>query len=297
MRNLFISELVKEAKNNNKIVLVVGDLGFSVVEPFKKKFPDRFFNAGVSEQSMMGFASGLAMRGYHVFVYSIANFPTFRCAEQIRNDMDYHNLPITIVTVGSGLSYGNLGYSHHGLQDYSLIRSFPNTLILSPCCNEELKIVLSFIFKNPQPSYLRLDKSLDLSLKINLKKIKSGSWNILRKGKNKKKLLISTGSTAKDCIKILSSDKKNEFNWYSLPIWGMKIKNNQFKKFSKFSEIVSVENHFQDGGFGSWINEIISSKPHKQKINVLNKYIKKEVVGMVGSEKFLNNKFGPSSFY
>ena len=77
----------------------------------------------------------------------------------------------------------------------------------------------------------------------------------------------------------------------------MKIKNNQFKKFSKFSEIVSVENHFQDGGFGSWINEIISSKPHNQKINVLNKYIKKEVVGMVGSEKFLNNKFGPSSFY
>ncbi len=297
MRNLFITQLIKEAKKNKKIVLVVGDLGFSVIEPFKKEFPDRFFNAGVSEQSMMGFASGLAMKGYHVFVYSIANFPTFRCAEQIRNDMDYHNLPITIVTVGSGLSYGNLGYSHHGLQDYSLIRSFPNTLILSPCCNEELTIVLNFIFKNPQPSYLRLDKSLDLSLKINSIDIKSGNWIIHKKGKNKKKLLISTGSTAKDCIKILSKDKKNLFNWYTIPIWGMKIKKNQLKKFINFSEIISVENHFQDGGFGSWINEIISSKLHKKKINILNKFIKKEVVGKVGSENYLNNKFGPTGNY
>ena len=210
-------------------------------------------------------------------------------------DLKGNGIPlIKSVSVGPGLGYGNLGYSHHAIQDYSLMRSFPNTLILSPCCNEELKIVLNFIFKNPQPSYLRLDKSLDLSLKINAKKIKFGNWIIYRKGKNKKKLLISTGSTAKDCIKILSKDKKNEFNWYSIPIWGMKIKNNQLKKFLKFSEIISVKNHFQDGGFGSWINEIISSKEHKQKINVLNRYIKKEVVGMVGSEKYLNNKFGPS---
>ena len=109
MRNLFIDILVKEARLNEKIVLIVGDLGFNVVEPFKKKFPNRFFNAGVSEQSMIGIAAGLSMSGFKVFVYSIANFPTFRCAEQIRNDIDFHNLPVTIVSVGSGLGYGNLG--------------------------------------------------------------------------------------------------------------------------------------------------------------------------------------------
>ncbi len=297
MRNLFISELINEAKKNKKIVLVVGDLGFNVVEPFKKKFPDRFFNAGVSEQSMLGFASGLAMRGYHVFVYSIANFPTFRCAEQIRNDMDYHNLPVTIVTVGSGLGYGNLGYSHHGLQDYSLMRSFPNTLILSPCCNEELKMVLSFIFKNPQPSYLRLDKSLDLNLNINIKNIRLGDWISHKKGKSKKKLLISTGSTVKDCKKILSNYSKSQFNWYSIPIWGMKNKLYQLNRLLKFNDIVTVENHFQDGGFGSWINEIVSSRLHKKKINILNRFIKKEVMGSVGSESYLNNKFGPTKNY
>ena len=83
MRKIFINKLVKEASKNKKIILIVGDLGYGVVEPFKNKFPDRFFNAGVAEQNMAGLASGLALKGFHVFIYSIANFSTFRCAEQI----------------------------------------------------------------------------------------------------------------------------------------------------------------------------------------------------------------------
>ena len=121
-------------------------------------FPKQFYNAGVAEQNMMGIASGMALEGNHVFVYSIGNFPTFRCAEQIRNDVDYHNLPVTIVSVGSGLGYGNLGYTHHALQDYALMRSFPNMLIVSPGSNEELSEALKYIVQNPQPYYLRLDK-------------------------------------------------------------------------------------------------------------------------------------------
>src|ERR1039457_320379 len=90
MRNAFIDELVTAAEKNENIALVIGDLGYGVVEPFAKRFTKRFFNAGVAEQNMMGLAAGLASEGFHVFVYSIANFPTFRCAEQIRNDVDYH---------------------------------------------------------------------------------------------------------------------------------------------------------------------------------------------------------------
>ena len=149
MRNIFIQKLVEKASKNKKIVLVVGDLGFGIVEPFKKKFPERFFNVGVAEQSMAGLAAGLALKGFHVFIYSIANFPTFRCAEQIRNDIDYHNLPVTIVSVGSGLGYGNLGYSHHAIQDYALMRSFPNTLIASPSNNQEVRGILNYLTKNP----------------------------------------------------------------------------------------------------------------------------------------------------
>ena len=100
MRNYFIDLLTKEAKSNNKIMLMVGDLGFSVVENFKEKYPKQFINAGVAEQNMTGMAAGLASEKFHVFTYSIANFNTFRCSEQIRNDIDYHNYNVTVVSVG-----------------------------------------------------------------------------------------------------------------------------------------------------------------------------------------------------
>ncbi len=294
MRNLFIEQLVKHARKNKKIVLVVGDLGFNVVEPFKKEFPNRFYNAGVSEQSMMGIASGLAYEGFHVFVYSIANFPTFRCAEQIRNDIDYHKLSVTIVSIGSGLGYGNLGYTHHALQDYALMRSFPNTVICSPVDNGELIQILKYLFKNPQPSYLRLDKSLNLNSNSKYKYLKPGEWNLKKIGNNPKKILISTGSTSKDCIKFLNYSKNQKYSWYSIPIWGMKIKNKQFKKLMNFNEIITFENHLQDGGFGSWINEILSLKKYKKKIFIKNYFISHKVIGKVGSENYLNKLYGPN---
>ena len=187
MRKIFINKLVKEASRNKKIVLIVGDLGYGVVEPFKSKFPDRFFNAGVAEQNMAGLASGLAIKGFHVFIYSIANFSTFRCAEQIRNDIDYHNLSVTVVSVGSGLGYGNLGYSHHAIQDYSLMRSFPNTLIAAPSNNQEVEKTIDYLLKNPQPSYLRLDKSLELHCENRIKKLSPGKW-VFHQSKKKIKM-------------------------------------------------------------------------------------------------------------
>ena len=159
MRNTFISTLTKAASRNQKIVLVVGDLGFNVVEPFAERFPNRFYNAGVAEQNMSTLAAGLASEDFKVFTYSIANFPTFRCAEQIRNDIDYHNLSVTIVTVGGGLAYGSLGYSHHAIQDYGLMRLFPNMKILSPGDPVEVEALVNYSLKNNGPCYLRLGKN------------------------------------------------------------------------------------------------------------------------------------------
>jgi transketolase len=104
MRNAFIEKLTDLAEKNEKIFLIVGDLGFGVIEHFEEKFPRRFLNAGVAEQNMMGMAAGLASAGFQVFVYSIGNFPTFRCLEQIRNDVCYEELDVTIVSIGAGLS-------------------------------------------------------------------------------------------------------------------------------------------------------------------------------------------------
>jgi len=172
MRTTFIENLVKEAKKDKSIVLLVGDLGFNVVETFQEKFPKRFYNVGVAEQNMMSIAAGLASQGFKVFTYSIANFPTFRCAEQIRNDIDYHNFNVTIVTVGGGYAYGNLGYSHHAVQDYGLMRLFPNFDIIAPADPVEVESALRYILSTNGPKYLRLNKSNKIILQKKKFKIK-----------------------------------------------------------------------------------------------------------------------------
>ena len=110
MRTAFINQLTEEAKTNKNIFLIVGDLGFSVVEHFAELFSDRYLNAGISEQNMAGIAAGLAMEGYCVYIYSIGNFPTLRCMEQIRYDICYHHLNVKIVAVGGGYAYDHWGY-------------------------------------------------------------------------------------------------------------------------------------------------------------------------------------------
>ena len=119
MRGAFINSLLALAQRDSRVWLLTGDLGFSVLEPFATRFPKRFVNAGVAEQNMISVAAGLAHSGKRVFVYSIANFPTLRCYEQIRNDVCYHGLPVRIVSVGGGLAYGSAGYTHHGVEDFA----------------------------------------------------------------------------------------------------------------------------------------------------------------------------------
>lgn len=112
MRTNFINQLIEEARRNEKIFLLVGDLGYHVIEPFAEEFPDRFLNVGIAEQNMAGIAAGLAMTGYNVYFYSIGNFPTIRCLEQIRNDIAYHQANVKVVSVGAGYAYGSLGATH-----------------------------------------------------------------------------------------------------------------------------------------------------------------------------------------
>ena len=292
MRKNFIKQLIRAAQKNKKLILVVNDLGYGVVDEFAKKFPKQFINAGVAEQNMMGLAAGLAMEGNHVFVYSIGNFSSFRCAEQIRNDVDYHNLPVTIINVGAGLEYGHLGYTHHSIQDYSLIRSMPNIIIASPSSLKESELVINYLIKNPKPSFLRLSKteeSISFKKKLKSTPLKPGKWIKLREGTNKKKAILLTGNVS-NIFKLFFSKKKYEqYSIYSLPLWGMKFKKLQLTQALKFNEIITVENHLFDGGFGSWFNEAVSTKIKKLKI--FNSCLKSEVIGQVGSEKFLTNKY------
>ncbi len=159
MRTAFFDVLVKLAEEDPRIELVVGDLGFGVVDTFAARFPDRFLNVGVAEQNMTGVATGMALMGSVVFTYSIANFPTLRCLEQVRSDVCYHNANVKIVAVGGGLAYGALGISHHATEDLAILRALPGIAVAAPGDPLEADEVTRQLVALDGPAYLRLGKT------------------------------------------------------------------------------------------------------------------------------------------
>jgi len=292
MRNAFIDELVHASETNENIALVVGDLGYGVVEPFARRFPHRFFNAGVAEQNMMGLSAGLASEGFQVFAYSIGNFPTFRCAEQIRNDVDYHNLPVTIVAVGGGLAYGNLGYSHHAVQDYALMRVLPNMLIASPGDPMEVRACVRYILSNPQPSYLRLGKAGEPCIHSEVPEVSPGIWLQVREGDKGGTTYLTTGATLEIVSRLfVNNSSMKSYALKSMPLWGMKAKHIQTNQVEHFDRVITVEDHLIDGGFGSWLLEATTTRPEllpRIKIKALDT----KVCGMVAKQSTMNAQGG-----
>ena len=292
MRLAFIEELVAAAANDDSIALVVGDLGYGVVESFATKFPRRFFNAGVAEQNMMGLAAGLASEGFHVFVYSIANFSTFRCAEQIRNDVDYHQLPVTVVAIGGGLAYGNLGYSHHAVQDFALMRVMPNMLIAAPGDPMEVRACMRYLINNRQPSYLRLGKAGEPCVHAHVPEVSPGKWLHIRKGEKSGGTYLVTGAPLDLVNKVVTTrPAMKAWSLCSMPLWSMEVKKTQAQQIENFSTVVTVEDHLMDGGFGSWLLEAAVSQPELlPRIRV--KSLDASVCGMVAKQSTLNAEGG-----
>jgi transketolase len=290
MRNAFIEELVALAATNPQIALIVGDLGYSVIEPFADRFPDRFINAGVAEQNMTGLAAGMASEGYHVFTYSIANFPSFRCAEQIRNDVDYHKLPVTVVAVGGGLAYGALGYSHHAVQDYALFRSFPNMVIAAPGDPLEVRACMRWLVANPQPSYLRLGKAGEPNFHSQVPDIAPGRWLPVRAG-DEQRAMLSTGAGLQIAMDWRTRAEHAGRAVYSMPLWSMADKHAQVEALSTRSDVLAIEDHLQDGGFGSWLLEARAADP-KLECVIRSIALNPEVCGTVGSQNTLNRLGG-----
>ncbi len=287
MRNAFIEELISAAQVHQNIALLVGDLGYGVVEPFAQEFPGRFFNAGVAEQNMMGMAAGLASEGFHVFVYSIANFPTFRCAEQIRNDVAYHNLPVTVVAVGGGVAYGNLGYSHHAVQDYGLLRSMPNMLIAAPGDPMEVRACMRYLINNPQPSYLRLGKAGEKNIHSAVPDVSPGKWIKVRNPEKASKTFLTTGHT----LGLTAGVAQEEDAIHTLPLWGMAVKSDQSAQVERFEVVVSVEDHLLDCGLGSWLLESLLQSPHLLP-RIRLKALDQSICGMVATQSTLHSVGG-----
>jgi transketolase len=289
MRTAFIEELIRQAQTNPNIFLVVGDLGYSVVEPFAREFPDRFLNAGVAEQNMTGVAAGLASEGYHVFTYSIANFPTFRCAEQIRNDIAYHGLSVTVVAVGGGLAYGSLGYSHHAVQDLALMRMFPGLLLACPGDPAETQACVRFLSAHPRPSYLRLGKGGEARVRSGDVGLCPGDILSLREGAGVRCALLTTTAVLKLAVDAsLAPELAQAWDVASLPLWNQECVQTTLPAWlAKYDRVVTVEDHLAAGGFASFVRECLADTPALG-ARVRGLSLSADVCGMVGTQTALN---------
>ncbi len=158
MRHAFVQTLVDIAARDERVFLLTGDLGFSVLEPFASRFPERFVNVGVAEQNMVGMATGLAEAGYLPFVYSIATFAALRPYEVLRNGAAWHGLPVRVVGVGGGFAYGAAGHTHHALEDVALMRTLPGMQVLVPADSAQASAALNATWEADGPIYYRLGK-------------------------------------------------------------------------------------------------------------------------------------------
>jgi transketolase len=289
MRAAFIEELTAQARENRAIFLVVGDLGYSVVEKFADEFPDRFLNVGVAEQNMMGVAAGLASEGYHVFTYSIANFPTFRCLEQIRNDICYHNLPVTIVSVGAGLAYGNLGYSHHGVQDVAVMRSLPFLTLLNPSDLGEAVECVRYLSEHPHPSFLRLGK--DETKILHNKGVISPEPMEIHLGDGQL-AIAATGAvlaTALEAQHILRTRFGKDASVYSCP-WIKPLNSKNLAPLWLHEKVFTIEEHVAEGGFGELVCRLATPRTVVHPI-----FMSEDQVFLAGGTKFLREAAGISA--
>ena len=289
MRDTFQKEIIKIAKKNNKLMLLTADLGFGVFDEFEKKFPKKYLNVGVAEQNLIGVSTGLAMSGKIIIAYSIANFLTLRCLEQIRNDAVYHNLNINLVSSGGGFTYGVLGMSHHATEDLSVLNCIPGITIVAPCTKWETKQALKKLLKINGTTYLRLEKNASNSKPTN-KMYEIGNLNNYVKGS--KIAIICIGGIFSECLAAVEELKKIklQISLYTLTTLKPINEKNFIKTFSKYSCIVTVEENNFLGGLGSTIASLIN----RHSIKIIHEMISTndKTLKIVGDQKYLRKQIG-----
>lgn len=271
-------------------MLLVGDLGYGVVEGFSEEFPHLFLNAGVAEQNMTGMAAGIAAEGTRVFTYSIANFPTMRALEQIRNDICYHSFPVTIVSVGSGVDYGTLGYSHFAVEDISVMRPLPRLVVYCPADEAELVVALDAIFSSTAPSFVRLPKDNQAPLPM------IGTWTDAKYPRKlltgeSELLVLTTGSIAMNVVRAcaqLSEEFPGGVAVYSVPqISPLGLEGVNWHRYRR---VLTIEEHVLPGGFGSAVLEYFSDCDIRLPVTRVGIELPEDLP--VGSKEYLRARSG-----
>jgi len=290
MRKAFIKKLTQLVNKNKDIYLLTGDLGFSIFDEFQKDFPDNYLNVGLSEANMIGMAAGLALAGKQVFVYSIIPFVTLRCLEQIRNDLCYQRLPVKIIGVGEGLSYGTAGATHHALEDIAVMSALPEMTIIAPGDPIEVECTVEKSLELKGPCFIRLGKSGEPTLHKKEFIFKIGKSIVLKNGEDI--TVISTGNMLETALKVYDILKKENINCKIVSMHTIKPIDREIivKSANNMDVIVSIEEHSKIGGLGSHIAIVI----FEERLNV--KYLQialpDKFIHTVGSQNYLKKLYG-----
>lgn len=292
MRDAFVKTLMNIAEKDQNVVLITGDLGFGVLKPYWEKFPNQFINAGIAEQNMTGIAAGMALSGKTVFTYSIGNFPTLRCIEQIRNDCAYHNANVKIVCVGGGFTYGSLGMSHHATEDIAVMRSMPFVTVMTPGDLTEAEVCTKAAYSTPGTCYLRLGRGGEPKIHNDL----SGytPYRAIKIKDGEKVALFSAGAIFEEAMESTELLRQSGINaaLYTFPFVKPIDKNTICECAEKYDLIVTVEEHNIVGGFGSAVAEVLASVGGAKLLMIgLNDIYS----SIVGTQKYLRQKYGMDS--
>lgn len=290
MRDAFVKTLINLAKSNKEIELLTGDLGFGVLKPFWEQCPNQFTNVGIAEQNMSGIAAGMALSGKIVFTYSIGNFPTLRCLEQIRNDCAYHNANVKIVCVGGGFSYGSLGMSHHATEDLAIMRALPNVAVFAPSDLTEAEAITKAIVNYQGTCYLRLGRGGEKRIHDKLDNFEIGKALKIKDGKDI--AIFSTGAIFDEVLEAYDKLIANGISpiVYTFPTIKPLDKKTIAEIAKKCRCIYTIEEHNVIGGFGSAVSEVISAiNSHSATVYKIG--LNDTYSTLVGNQKYLRTKY------
>ena len=291
MRDTFVRTLVQLAKEDKNIELVTGDLGFGVLKPFWEQCPDQFTNAGIAEQNMTGVAAGMALTGKNVFTYSIGNFPTLRCIEQIRNDCAYHNANVKVVCIGGGFVYGSLGMSHQATEDLAILRALPDVVVLAPADLVEAEECTKALAKYNGTAYLRLGRGGEKRIHDQIENFQIGK--AIKVSDGQKVAIFSTGAIFEEvtaCNDILQEHGIKP-TIYTFPTVKPIDKETIEKIANDVELVVTCEEHNTVGGFGSAVAEVMAEMNEKKAV-LMRIGLNDEYSIRVGNQKYLRAQYG-----
>lgn len=294
MRDTFVKTLVELAKDNKNIELVTGDLGFGVLKPFWEQCPDQFTNAGIAEQNMTSMAAGMALEGKTVFTYSIGNFPTLRCLEQIRNDCAYHNANVKVVCIGGGFVYGSLGMSHQATEDLAILRALPDVVVMAPADLVEAEECTKALAKYEGTAYLRLGRGGEKRIHERIENFQIGKAIKVHDGE--RVAIFSTGAIFEEVTAAYDELVEKGFKpaVYTFPTV-KPIDKEVIEVISrKFDLLITVEEHNIEGGFGSAVAEVMAEMSDKKAV-LLRIGLNDEYSVRVGNQKYLRQQYGMDS--